>query len=67
MRELLHFIEVWEPLWLLVILTAELVYSILIWKMAKVEFEYDKDWNERKAARRKRQFNFEDLTKGEGK
>jgi len=67
MISLLEILTKWEPLWLFVLLTAELVFSILIWRMARIEFWYDKEWNERKAARRKRQFNFENLTDGEGK
>lgn len=64
---MLEFLSRYEPLWLLVVLVAELWYSIQIHNMAKIEFEYDKEWNERKAARRKRQLNFESLTSGEGK
>ena len=64
---MLELLSKYEPLWLLAVLCAELWYSIQIYKMARIEFEYDKEWNERKAARRKRQFNFEQLTTGEGK
>lgn len=67
MSALLEWLEKWEPLWLLIVLLAELIYSIKLHRMAKIEFEYDKEWNERKAARRKRHLNFENLTEGEGK
>ena len=50
-----NFLTKYEPEWLFILLSAELVFSILIWKMARIEFEYDKEWNERKAARRKKQ------------
>jgi hypothetical protein len=52
---------------LLIVLVAELIYSIRIYQMAKIEFEYDREWNERKAARRKRQMQFDNLTVGEGR
>lgn len=61
------WLEHWEPLWLMLILSAELIFSVLIWRMARIEFWYDKEWNERKAARRKRQHSFESLNQGEGK
>jgi hypothetical protein len=63
----LKWLEHWEPLWLLIVLVAELIYSIRIYQMAKIEFEYDREWNERKAARRKRQMQFDNLTVGEGR
>lgn len=49
----LDFLTKWEPVWLLIVLVAELIYSIRIYTMARIEFDYDKEWNERKAARRK--------------
>lgn len=52
---MLQFLTVWEPLWLFILLAAEMVVSLLIYRMARIEFEYDREWNERKAARRKRQ------------
>lgn len=71
---MLNWIPRSEPYWLFWILSAELlmaiigtIFSVLIWRMAKIEFEYDKEWNERKAARRKRAMQFEHLTEGEGK
>lgn len=64
---MLEWLAKTEPLWLLCILTLETYLSYRIWSMAKVEFEYDKEWNERKAARRKKQMNFDQLTQGEGK
>lgn len=64
---MLHLLETYEPLWLLVVLIAELVYSIRIHTMAKIEYEYDREWNERKAARRKKHIQFDELNQGEGK
>lgn len=64
---ILHFLSKYEPIWLPILLTAELFYSIRLHTMAKIEFEYDKDWNERKAARRKKHLVFEELNQGEGK
>ncbi len=64
---MLEFLTRWEPLWLIVVLIAELVYSVRLHHMAKIEFEYDKEWNERKAARRKKHVQFDDLNVGEGK
>lgn len=61
------FLSKWEATWLFLVLVGETVFSILIWRMSKIEFDYDKEWNERKAARRKRQFQFEDLNQGEHK
>lgn len=49
----LELLTKWEPVWLFLLLALELWFSIAIWRMAKIEFEYDKEWNERKAARRK--------------
>lgn len=59
--------SLWEPLWLFVVLAIETVFSVLVWRMARIEYEYDKEWNERKAARRKKKFEFESLTDGESK
>ena len=45
-----------EPAWLLIVLVAELIFSVLIWRMARIEFEYDKQYNikmEAREARRK--------------
>lgn len=67
MDSLLVNLSKWEPLWLLVVLVAELIYSIRIHRMAKIEFEYDKEWNERKAARRKKHIQFDELNQGEGR
>lgn len=63
----LELLAKYEPVWLLLILTVETVFSFLIWRMARIEFWYDKEWNERKAARKKRHLQFEDLNQGEGK
>jgi hypothetical protein len=57
----------WEPLWLFLVLLIETIFSVLVWRMARMEYWYDKEWNERKAARRKRKFEFESLTDGESK
>lgn len=61
------WLEHWEPLWLFIVLNLELGFSVLIWRMARMEYWYDKEWNERKAARRKRQLQFDSLTQGEGR
>lgn len=50
----LAFLEHTEPLWLFILLSGEMWLSYQIWKMAKIEFQYDKEWNERVAARRQR-------------
>lgn len=67
MNWLLEVLTRTEPLWLLIVLVAELIYSIRIHTMAKIEYEYDREWNERKAARRKKHLQFDDLNVGEGK
>lgn len=51
---MLDFLLKYEPIWLFILLLAEMVVSLLIYRMARIEFEYDREWNERKAARRKR-------------
>lgn len=61
------FLGKWEPVWLFAVLVLESIFSILIWRMARIEYQYDKEWNERKAARRKRALQFENLTTGESK
>lgn len=62
-----EFLSKYESIWLFLILSIETVFSFLIWRMARIEFDYDKEWNERKAARRKRHLQFEELNQGEGK
>lgn len=53
------FIEIRE--WLMLLLEAG-----VLWILVK-EFNYDKDKYERQAKRKKRAFEFENLTSGEGK
>ncbi len=64
---MLEWLTKWEPVWLLGILSLETLVSLLIYRMSKIEFDYDKEWNERKAARRKKHLQFEYLTDGESK
>ena len=51
---MISFLTHWEPLWLLIVLVAEFIFTFLSWRMLKIEFEYDKKWNERQEARETR-------------
>lgn len=64
---MLASLQHWEPLWLLIILTIEMAAGLYSAWILRVEYHYDKEWNERKAARRRRHLDFESLTAGEGK
>lgn len=57
----------WEPIWLLVILAIEMVAGVYSAWILTVEYNYDREWNERRRERRKKKMEFEHLTTGEGK
>ncbi len=61
LRHLNQILSEWEPLWLFGALFGEFLVSILIWRMARIEFDYDREWNERKAARRKKRIKEETI------
>jgi hypothetical protein len=56
-----------EPLWLFVVLMIEMVAGIYSAVILTIEYKYDRDWNERLRARRKKKMDFEELTQGEHK
>ncbi len=62
-----NFLAKYEALWLFVLIGLELVCGVVTVAILILEYNYDRMWNERKAARRKRHLNFTDLNIGEGK
>jgi hypothetical protein len=68
---MLEWLTKWEPLWLFIILTGELVVGLYSAWILTVEYWYDKSFNDAmKAARRDRRrkkYEFENLTDGEMK
>lgn len=67
MDSLNKWLEHWEPLWLFLLIGAEMLIGAASLYVLVREYIYDKEWNERKAARRKRHLQFEHLNDGEGK
>lgn len=51
---MLEWLTRWEPLWLFLILAAELGFSIRSWIVLEKEFSYDKDFNEQYIIPKKR-------------
>lgn len=61
----------WEPTWLFCFIAFESLVGVpvniyMAYILTK-EYWYDKEWNERRAARRKKQAQFDSLTAGEGR
>ena len=68
---MLAVLEHWEPLWLLIILGGELIVGLYSAYMLHKEYVYDKTFNEemmeRRKERRRKKYEFERLTDGEGR
>jgi hypothetical protein len=50
---MLNWINANEPLWLFIILAAELVVGLATLTILLIEYHYDKEWNETKSKRKK--------------
>ena len=68
---MLEWLQRWEPLWLFILLSAELCCGIFTVWVLVLEFYYDKAFNESiresRKERRRKKYEFENLTNGEGK
>jgi hypothetical protein len=50
---MLNWINTNEPLWLFIILAAELVVGVATLTILIIEYHYDREWNESKSKRRR--------------
>lgn len=66
METINSFLARWEPLWLFLLIGFEGLVALYSAWILTVEFNYDKEWNERKAARRKRIIQAEIKVSNEG-
>lgn len=68
---MLDWLTRWEPLWLFIILMGELIVGLYSAWILTVEFYYDKEFNEAmkdaRRERRRKKYEFDHLTEGEGK
>lgn len=71
METLNIFLGKWEPLWLIAILSLEATVGIATFVILIIEYWYDKEFNENIKAsrkeRRRKQYEFENLTEGESR
>lgn len=71
MEHLNKWLEHWEATWLFVLIFAELVVGVYSGVILTIEYKYDKAFNEQlKAAKResrRKKYEFESLTDGEGR
>lgn len=65
------WLGLWEPTWLIIILSFEALMGLATFIILVIEFDYDKQFNDAmKAARREKRrksYEFEHLTEGEAK